>query len=240
MRIYPAIDIINGRCVRLEKGDYTRQTSYSMSPIDQAQEFYNLGAKFLHVVDLDGAKNPSDRQVPIIQEIVRTTALKVQVGGGIRSLQDVEVYLNGGVERVIVGSLAVSNPALVTEMIYSFGRERIVLSLDVKLRDGEYYVFTHGWQENSGVSLKKVIETYESCGTVLCTDIDKDGMLEGISLPLYRYLLKEFPKIDVIVSGGVKDKTCVSDAQQLGVHGIIIGKAIYEGKLSLKEVINAR
>lgn len=240
MKIYPAIDLLDGKCVRLLKGDYDQRTIYEHDPVAVAKNFELLGASYLHIVDLEGSRGEELAQFSLIRKIVNETNLKVQVGGGIRSLSQAARYLELGVERVIIGSLAIKNIEATKEMFAELGPEKIVLSLDVKY-DSEkkvHFIYIDGWQNNSGKNLDEIIEIYRPSGlrNLLCTDIDRDGMLSGISKNLYIHIALHHPDISFIVSGGVKDEHCLKDSKDLGADAAILGKAIYEKKVNLQEV----
>jgi len=179
--IIPALDLINGEVVRLEQGDYGKQTTFHYSPIEKFQEYVSDGATYLHLVDLDGAKDPEKRQITTIQSIVANVDAPIQVGGGIRTIEDVKALLSIGVQRVVIGSTAVKKPEMVKAWFEEFGADRLVLALDVRIEAGEKRVAVSGWQETSDLTLEELIALYEPVGLkhVLCTDISKDGMLTG-------------------------------------------------------------
>lgn len=240
MDIFPAIDLKDGHCVRLKKGDFSNATIYEKDPIFQAKKFEDQGATWLHIVDLDGAKDGAARQTESISSIVRSTALSVQVGGGIRSVQDIEVLLDCGVQRVVIGSQAVTQPKTVQDWIKRFGGERIVLALDVRLNEEKKpIILTRGWQEESKKTLWDVLAFYENNGaqTVLCTDVERDGMLAGPNLALYAEMRKQSPGFDLLASGGISSLADIRALASLGVAGAITGKALYEKKFSLVEAI---
>lgn len=241
MLIFPAIDLQKGQCVRLTKGDFAAVTVYETDPLAQASRFVQAGASWLHIVDLDGAKNESLQQVDTIKAITGTTPLKVQVGGGIRKEADVRNLLEAGAERVIIGSLAVTQPALVGGWISQLGGERIVLALDVRLNEaGEPEVLTKGWQEGSALTLWDVLDAYKDTGlkTILCTDVQRDGMLTGANSDLYARIQKKRPDLQIIASGGVSDAADLRKLAAQGLYGAIVGKAYYEGKIDLGAVIS--
>lgn len=238
--IIPALDLINGEVVRLQQGDYARQTTFDYSPIAQFKEYVDAGAKYLHLVDLDGAKDPKARQLKVIAEIVETVGAPIQVGGGIRTREDIVNLLNIGVDRVVVGSTAVKNPLEVIEWFKEFGGEKIVLALDIRIEDGVKKVALSGWQETSESSLEALIEQYQPYGLkhVLCTDISKDGMLTGSNVALYRELCEKFPEIDFQSSGGIGSIQDIEALEPTKVAGVIVGRALLEGKFSAKEAIS--
>ena len=235
-KIYPAIDIIDGNCVRLMKGDYDTMKVYGSNPVEMALGFKQAGAEYLHVVDLDAAKNPEINNRKIIADIIRHSGLKVQTGGGIRSQQDVDVLLDIGADRLIVGSVAVTKKPEVFEWIKQYGGDKIVIGSDVM--DGK--IATHGWMNVTDVDIFSFIASYLDHGaeTFLCTDISKDGMLEGASVSLYQQILTAFPGVHLIASGGVHDMDEVQKLRAMQMESIIIGKAIYEGKILVESLFN--
>ena len=238
--IYPAIDLINGQVVRLKEGDFARKTSYSDDPVAMAKGFQDEGASLLHVVDLDGAKDGKARQTKLISQIAQSTNLALQVGGGIRSLDDAKKLIDAGVDRVVIGSLAVKDPEAFIKIAEAVGPERLTLGLDCHLTEsGEAMVAASGWQETSKVSADDLLGRYTSLGVkrVLCTDIKKDGMLAGPNFELYEKLSAKYPDLEFLASGGVSGKEDVTKLAKTGAFGVIIGKALYEGRLQLKEVL---
>ena len=239
MIVYPAIDLRHGKCVRLAQGRFDRQTVYSDDPVEVARGFAAAGAGWLHVVDLDGAKHGSAAQGELIRRIAGESGLKVQTGGGIRTEQQIRAQLDGGIARVVIGSLATGNPELVKAWLDRFGRDRIVLALDVTANDaGEFRVATQGWQANSGQSLFAVIDGYgAACRHLLCTDIARDGLLAGANTQLYRTLKRRYPDLAVQASGGVAALADLAALGTAGVDGVVIGKALYEGRFTLAEAL---
>lgn len=238
--IFPAIDLMDGGCVRLFKGDFNQRTNYDASPVETAKGFAAAGAEWIHIVDLDGAKSGHAEQAPLIIDIAQESGLKVQTGGGIRDLSQIQTLLNGGVERVVIGSLAISNPEMVKYWMSDLGPERIVLALDVMIDDQDVpRPAVRGWTEESDKTLWHVIESYLSSGlkNILVTDIAKDGVLEGSNVPLYKKIGENYPDLDLITSGGVGTLKDVKALKKLDPAGIIIGKALYEGKFDLKQAI---
>ena len=236
MIIYPAIDLIAGEVVRLHKGDFAQKTTYGTDPVAVARAYADAGASWLHLVDLDGAKNPANRQTGLISQIIDGSGLKVQTGGGIRSRDDVEALLAAGASRVVIGSLAVRDQQAVSEMMVDLGPEAICLAADVVRQDGAFMIAVSGWQEASSLTLSGFIEGFMPCGLrhVLCTDIDRDGTLTGPNKALYDTMKADFPAIQLQASGGVKG---IEDLDGLGTDGVIIGRAIYEGKIDLKAAL---
>lgn len=237
--IIPALDLINGEVVRLQQGDYDRQTTFEYSPIAKFKEYIDAGAEYLHLVDLDGAKDPAARQLDVIADIVKTVGVPIQVGGGIRTKADIENLLNIGVDRVVVGSTAVKNPLEVIKWFEEFGGERIVLALDIRIDAGIKKVALSGWLETSELSLEALIAQYTPFGLkhVLCTDISKDGMLTGSNVALYAELCEKFPEIEFQSSGGIGTIEDIKALIPTKVSGVIIGRALLEEKFTAKEAI---
>lgn len=237
--IIPALDLIDGQIVRLQQGDYARQTNFDYSPIAKFKEYEAAGANYLHLVDLDGAKDPKNRQIDAIKTIVAEVKTPIQVGGGIRTKEDVEALLNIGVSRVVVGSTAVTKPEMVEEWFKEFGGEKIVLALDIRIQNGEKLVALSGWQETSELTLEALIERFKKVGLkhVLCTDISKDGMLTGSNVALYTELCKEFPGIAFQSSGGIGDLEDIKALKPTGVSGVIVGRALLENRFSAEEAV---
>lgn len=236
MIIYPAIDLIAGEVVRLHKGDFDQKTTYGTDPVAVARAYAEAGASWLHLVDLDGAKDPANRQTALIADIIAGSGLKVQTGGGIRSRADLKALLDAGASRVVIGSLAVREPDLVRQMFLDFGAESICLAADVIRRDGAFLVAVSGWQEASSLKLSDFIAGFADVGLrhVLCTDIDRDGTMTGPNAGLYAEMKAEFPNIQLQASGGVKG---IEDLDGLSTDGVIIGRAIYEGAVDLKAAL---
>ena len=237
MIIYPAIDLIAGEIVRLHKGDFAQKTTYGTDPVAVAKSYAEAGASWLHLVDLDGAKDPAQRQTDLIGRIISGSGLKVQTGGGIRSRADVEALVAAGASRVVIGSLAVREPDLVAAMIRDFGVDTICLAADVVRPDDEFLIAVSGWQEASDMSLSAFLSGFEVAGLrhVLCTDIDRDGTMRGPNVDLYHSVKNDFPKIHLQASGGVKG---IEDLEGLPTDGVIIGRAIYEGAIDLRAALD--
>lgn len=233
MRIIPAIDIIDGKCVRLTKGDYATQKTYNENPLDMAKKFEANGIQFLHLVDLDGAKSNQIINYKVLEHIATNTSLKIDFGGGLKSTKDVEIAFNSGANQITGGSIAVKNPSLFKTWLQQYGSEKIILGADCNNRK----IATSGWLESSELDVIDFIANYEQEGiqSVVCTDISKDGMLSGTSNDLYKEIIYK-TNVKLIASGGV---SCMNDLlllQEIGCEGAIVGKAIYEGKISLKEL----
>ncbi len=239
--IFPAIDLMDGGCVRLLKGDFTQRTNYATNPISMAQSFADAGAEWLHIVDLDGAKNQIAEQSKLIIEIAKAANIKVQTGGGLRNIKQVKALLDGGIQRVVIGSLAVKNPALIKRWMAELGPEKIVLAIDVIMdSEGTPRPTTHGWTKVSKQSLWQVIDEFLGADlqTILVTDIAKDGALQGSNIALYETIMRRYPKLDLISSGGVGSLDDVRALKAVGPAGIIIGKALYENKFTLREALS--
>lgn len=238
--IIPAIDLINGQVVRLYQGDYGQKTEYSSDPQGRFDNYVTQGATQLHLVDLDGAKNTTARQLALIGQLLSHTAAPVQVGGGVRSEQDVADLLAAGANRVVVGSTAVKHPAMVMGWMEKYGPERIVLALDVNIgAEGVRRIAVAGWQEESDTTIESLIETFLPAGLkhVLCTDISRDGTLQGTNVALYRDLCARFPSVAFQASGGIGSLADIEALKGSGVGGIILGRALLEGKFSVAEAI---
>ena len=235
MNIFPAIDLLGGQAVRLIKGDYGQVTVYSNSPAEVAKSFEESGASFMHVVDLDGAKDGSTVNFDTIKEIVSATSLSVEVGGGIRNIETVKRYISIGVDRVIIGTAAVKDPEFLKAAVEAYG-EHIAVGVDIK--DG--MVAIKGWTEISEFSCYDFCEMMQKIGvkTVICTDISKDGMMSGTNLELYSELGKRFD-MNIIASGGVSSLEDVRALAKMNVYGAILGKALYTGAVDLKDALKA-
>lgn len=233
MKIIPAIDIIDGKCVRLTKGDYATQKIYAEDPADMAKRFEDSGIQYLHVVDLDGAKSKEIVNYKSLERIASKTNLIIDFGGGIKSVKDVQIAFNSGASKITAGSIAVKDRTEVLSWKDQFGKERLILGADCKNRK----VATNGWIETSDLDVLELIEWYKNKGIneVICTDISKDGMLQGPAFELYIEILK-IRAVELIASGGISSIKDLLELQRIGCSGAIIGKAIYEGKVSLKEL----
>lgn len=234
MRIIPAIDIIDGKCVRLTQGDYAQKKVYHENPADVARSFEDAGMKYLHLVDLDGAKAGRVINWDVVKSITTQTSLEVDFGGGIKTAEEIKKLFDLGVKQVNLGSIAVKDPETVKQWIKEFGREKIILSADVK---GEQIAIS-GWQESSAINITTFLKDYLGYGIefVTCTDISTDGMLTGPNIELYKRLLLSFPQLHLIASGGVSSIDDILELRRIGVDGVIVGKAIYEGKIKLPEL----
>ena len=238
--IIPAIDLIDGAVVRLYQGDYAQKTQYQFDPVDVVNDYADQGAKWLHIVDLTGAKDTSKRQLSLIGDMVATRRMDFQAGGGIRDEQDVSQLLEIGVKRVVIGSLAVKQPQRVKGWMNKYGSDAIVLALDVNIdNSGNKMIATHGWQENSGVALEALLEDFLSVGAkhVLCTDISRDGTLQGANAELYQQMATQFPSVAWQASGGIGSLADIEALKPTQVSGVILGRALLEGKFTVEEAI---
>lgn len=233
MRIIPAIDIIDGKCVRLTKGDYNTKKVYNENPLEVAKEFEANGIQYLHLVDLDGAKSKHIVNHKILENIATKTNLKVDFGGGLKSDDDLRIAFESGANQITGGSIAANNPEVFLKWLEKYGAEKIILGADCKNRK----IATNGWLEASELDVVDFIKDYESKGIayVICTDIAKDGMLQGTSNDLYQEIISE-SKVKLIASGGVASIQDLELVKALGCEGAILGKAIYEGNITLKEL----
>ncbi|RPD94498.1 1-(5-phosphoribosyl)-5-[(5-phosphoribosylamino)methylideneamino]imidazole-4-carboxamide isomerase [Aureibaculum marinum] len=234
MRIIPAIDIIEGKCVRLSKGDYTTKKVYSESPLEVAKQFEAHGIEYLHLVDLDGAKASCIVNYKVLEQIASKTTLKIDFGGGLKSDKDLRIAFESGANQITGGSIAVKKPEVFRTWIHKYGEDKIILGADAL---GEKIAIS-GWLEESDEDLIPFIQEYQKEGIkyVICTDISKDGMLQGPSFELYQRILTDTPTIKLIASGGISTFKELPKLAQLGCEGAILGKAIYENRISLKQL----
>ena len=234
IELIPAIDIIDGQCVRLTKGDYDQKTVYRDSPAEVAREFEQLGFQRLHVVDLDGAKSKHIVNSEVLRRITTETRLTVDFGGGIKTDDDIEKAFEAGASMVTVGSIAVTQPDLFLGWLDKYGADRMILGADV--RNGKISI--NGWKEDSAEDLLPFLKKYIDRGvkTVLCTEISKDGTLQGPAIELYRQVMAEYPQLHLIASGGVSSLDDIKALDAAGIPAVVFGKAIYEGKINLKEL----
>ena len=233
MRIIPAIDIIDGKCVRLTKGDYSTQKTYNNNPVEVAKEFEASGIKYLHVVDLDGAKSGHIVNHKVLNAIANATNLIIDFGGGVKTDADLTLAFDNGASQITAGSVAVKSPEIVYQWIETYGADKIILGADCMNRK----IAIQGWQDNTEIDVTDFITMYKTKGisNVICTDIAKDGMLQGAANELYKNILSTV-NINLIASGGIATVDDVLQMQQLGCEGVIIGKAIYEGRITLKQL----
>jgi len=238
MELIPAIDLRDGRCVRLLKGDFAQETRYAADPVELAQQYQELGARWLHVVDLDGAKRGEPANLPVIRRMQEASGIRVQLGGGIRTRASLDQAL-GVAARVVVGSLAVSDPDLVAAWIEELGPDRVTLALDVRIdAAGTPLIATHGWARASALTLAAAIDRYAKAGLrhVLCTDIDRDGALTGPNVAFYAECVERWPGIEFQASGGVRDPADLRALTAAGVAATVSGKALLEGRLKPEEI----
>lgn len=233
MILFPAIDLYQGQAVRLTKGDYAQMTVYNPDPLKQAQRFEGAGAQWLHMVDLEGAKDGTTPNFSVVAAVCEKTSLQVQIGGGIRSIETIERYRNAGVQRVILGTKAVTDPQFLAQACKRFG-DAIAVGVDIK----EGAIAIHGWKETAAQSVESFFAQLCELGvkTVICTDISKDGMLGGSNLELYRSLSARFP-LQLIASGGVSSIAELKELNNMGLHGAILGKALYTGAIDLAQAL---
>lgn len=234
MRIIPAIDIINGKCVRLTKGDYNTQIVYNEDPLEVAKQYEDFGIKYLHLVDLDGAKSQKILNYKVLDKIAGQTKLIIDFGGGIKSDQDVKIAFNSGASQITAGSVAVKKPDLISSWLEIYGPDKIILGADTL----HGTIAVNGWMETSDKEVVPFVKYFKEKGirNVISTDISKDGMLQGPSFALYEEIIKNVPEINVIASGGVSCIGELSELAAIGCEGVIIGKAIYEKKINLLEL----
>lgn len=238
IELIPAIDIINGQCVRLTKGDYDQKTVYRDSPAEVAREFEEIGFKRLHMVDLDGAKSKHIVNSLVLRRVTTETHLTVDFGGGIKTDEDIQEAFDAGASMVTVGSIAVTNPELFIGWLEKYGPERMILGADV--RHGKISI--NGWKEDSGEDLLPFLKKYIDAGVrnVLCTEISKDGTLSGPAIDLYKEMMEAYPQLHLIASGGVSDIDDIKALDAAGIPAVVFGKAIYEGRIDLRELINCK
>ena len=236
IELIPAIDIIDGKCVRLAKGDYDNKTEYSESPIEVAKAFQQMGFRRLHIVDLDGARSKHIVNSKILNDIASSTTLQIDFGGGIKSDNDIAMAFDYGASMVTIGSLAVTDSEKVFSWIDRYGADRIIVGADVNGTT----IAVNGWQEDSSEELMPFIRKYTQHGIskFLCTDISRDGMLSGPSVDLYKTILSEFPNLHLIASGGVSSNEDIYNLEAEGVPAVVFGKAFYEGKINVKQLLS--
>lgn len=238
--IIPALDLIDGKVVRLHQGDYGQQRDYGNDPLPRLQDYQQQGGEVLHLVDLTGAKDPAARQIPLLRKLLAGVSVPVQVGGGIRSEDDVAALLEAGASRVVIGSTAVRQPDVVKQWFTRFGADALVLALDVRIAaDGRKNIAVSGWQEDSGVTLEQIVDEFLPYGLkhVLCTDISRDGTLSGSNVALYQEVCARYPQVAFQSSGGIGSLEDIAALRGSGVQGVIVGRALLEGKFTVKEAI---
>jgi phosphoribosylformimino-5-aminoimidazole carboxamide ribotide isomerase len=238
MEIIPAIDIIDGKCVRLTHGDFNQKKIYNENPLEVAKEFEDAGIRRLHLVDLDGAKAGIVKNWKVLESIAGKTSLVIDFGGGVKTEKDVRIVLDSGAAFVTVGSIAVKDEPLFSSWLGAIGAEKFLLGADVK----DEKITVSGWLEQTDIWIYDFIESYQAKGItqIFCTDVSKDGAMEGPSLVLYKNIVERFPKLHFIASGGVSNIDDVYALEETGCSGVIIGKAIYEGKILLKDLVKLK
>ena len=239
LTVYPAIDFSDGKCVRLLHGRFDKMQVYEETPVEVAKRFASEGAEWLHMVDMDAVRDPANWQQDLIRAVIEESGLKVQIGGGIRNPGRLEALYKLGVKRVVIGSLAVTAPALVKQWINHYGGDAITLALDIVESRGTPYVVIDGWRKKTPIGLWSMLKVYKDTKLkhCLCTDVRRDGALSGPSFSLYNEIMRQAPQLNIQASGGI---TTYDDIEQLklsGVHGLIIGKALYEGYFDLPRII---
>ena len=235
MQIIPAIDIIDGKCVRLSQGDYAQVTIYNENPVEVAKSFEGFGIRKLHLVDLDGAKAKQVINFKILKEIAENTKLDIEFGGGIKSKEDLQKIFDNGANQAIIGTIAVKFPDLFFNWLDIYGPDKIILGADVK----NEMLAVNGWLETSSLNIYDFLESHllKSLRHVICTDISKDGMLAGTSVELYKKLINRFPTLNIIASGGVASMEDIQNLKNIGCQSAVVGKAIYEGKIDLRLLV---
>jgi phosphoribosylformimino-5-aminoimidazole carboxamide ribotide isomerase len=236
IQIIPAIDIIDGKCVRLTQGDYAQKTIYNENPLEVAKQFESYGLKRLHLVDLDGAKQKKIINIAVLEKIASQTNLHIDFGGGVQSDEDIRMAFDAGAKQITGGSIAIKNPVLFESWLKEYGGERIILGADAKNEK----IAVSGWEEDTSISVYDFVDKYVDKGVLstISTDVAKDGLLQGPSFELYRNLQTRFPQLNIIASGGVSCLKDIEDLDEMGIFGVIVGKAIYENKISLKDLVN--
>lgn len=234
IQIIPAIDIIDGKCVRLTQGDYNQKKEYHSNPVEVAKMFEDAGIQRLHLVDLDGAKKKQIVNYKVLENITAATKLSIDFGGGLQSDEDLKIAFDSGAKQITAGSIAVKNPEKVQDWLTLFGKDRIILGADTKLG----MIAVHGWQETSDLSIQQLMNQFIPFGISysICTDVAKDGLLQGPSFDLYKQLAEEFKQINWIASGGVAEFADIKKLNEMGIYGVIVGKAFYEGRITLQQL----
>ena len=234
MELIPAIDLIDGRCVRLTQGDYAQTKIYDEDPAEVARRYADCGIRRLHIVDLDGAKAKAPCNLRVLERVATATSLDIEWGGGIKDTAALRSALNAGASRIICGSIAVDDSSLFAQWLQEYGAGRMILGADV--RNGK--VATHGWLKDGGIGVEELVEKFlpDGLSQIICTDISCDGMLLGPNFPLYTALQQHFPAVDVTLSGGISSMKDIDRAYEEGIRAVIIGKAIYEGRITLRDL----
>ena len=238
MKIIPAIDLLDGKCVRLLKGDYRKVSQYSLSPVQQVKNFMDSGFSYIHIIDLNAAKSGNSENLEIIKEIASISGLKIQIGGGIRSISKVNKLLSLGIDRLIVGTAAIKDPDFQSELRDSTDLNRIIFGLDFNLVNNQPFLSVNGWTEYTNINLFDYINKNDWIKNILATDISVDGTLLGPNLNIYKVIL-ENKNLNLIASGGIGSLSDITNLNAIGSHECVVGKAIYENKISLKDLRNA-
>ncbi|AAM67667.1 1-(5-phosphoribosyl)-5-[(5-phosphoribosylamino)methylideneamino]imidazole-4-carboxamide isomerase [Buchnera aphidicola] len=237
--IIPAFDLINGEIVRLYKGNFFNRTKYDINLYKRLKDYEIKGVKKIHLVDLDGAKNIKDRQIKVFRDIISYTNIPIQIGGGIRNEEDINMFLNLGVKKVVIGSSAIKNKTKVKKWLKIYGPNVIILALDIIIKNNNKEIAIHGWQETTNITLEEIIEYFSPIGLkhVLCTDISKDGTLSGPNNILYKDIVKKFKHISFQASGGVSRLKDLLSLKKTGVKSVIIGRSLLENKFTIEEAL---
>lgn len=237
MKVIPAIDIKNGKCVRLMQGDFSKSTIYEISPLNQAKIFENAGFNLLHIVDLDGAANGLQSNISIIDSIIKSTEMNIQLGGGIRSIDDINLFLDKGIERVVLGTKIIEDKSFLSEVLTRFNQKNIVFALDFRISNSIPFLLSRGWQKQTKINLFDFIKQYK-VQNILATDITLDGVLKGPNVSVYKEIRNQAPNSNLIGSGGISSIGDINQLSKIDVKECIVGKAIYEKKINLKDLKN--
>ena len=237
MRVIPAIDIKNGKCVRLMQGDFSRSTIYEISPLNQAKIFENAGFSLLHIVDLDGAANGLQSNITIIDSIIKSTEMNIQLGGGIRSIDDINLLLDKGIERVVLGTKIMEDKNFLSKVLTRFNQKNIVFALDFRISNSIPFLLSRGWQKQTKINLFDFIKQYK-VQNILATDITLDGVLKGPNVSVYKEIRNQAPNSNLIGSGGISSIEDINQLSKINVKECVVGKAIYEKKINLKDLKN--
>ena len=237
MRVIPAIDIKNGKCVRLMQGDFSKSTIYEISPLNQAKIFENAGFNLLHIVDLDGAANGLQSNISIIDSIIKSTEMNIQLGGGIRSIDDINLFLDKGIERVVLGTKIIEDKNFLSKVLTRFNQKNIVFALDFRISNSIPFLLSRGWQKQTKINLFDFIKQYK-VQNILATDITLDGVLKGPNVSVYKEIRNQAPNSNLIGSGGISSIGDINQLSKINVKECVVGKAIYEKKINLKDLKN--
>lgn len=237
MKVIPAIDIKNGKCVRLMQGDFSKSTIYEISPLNQAKIFENAGFNLLHIVDLDGAANGLQSNISIIDSIIKSTEMNIQLGGGIRSIDDINLFLDKGIERVVLGTKIIEDKSFLSEVLTRFNQKNIVFALDFRISNSIPFLLSRGWQKQTKINLFDFIKQYK-VQNILATDITLDGVLKGPNVSVYKEIRNQAPNSNLIGSGGISSIGDINQLSKINVKECVVGKAIYEKKINLKDLKN--